>query len=289
MKLEPMNPLPPVTSSFTSLPARHFPDLGARVVPRQPALVAHRRLGREMDIGEIDDPAGRRREVPHAVRDPWRNAHEAGGAGAEGEPHARAFGLRALSRVDQDQEHPVGRRHVPDIGLALMEVERLDRPGLDLAGVDLPQGEAGDRLRMAVRQTRQLGHASPVVGESLELDDLDAVDGGCRAVGLDPEGALGGGREVHRAPRSYGSDSTRRNRFCPYELSFIGRAMRSTSSAVMYPIRNAISSTQATMSPCRSSMVWIKVEACKSASWVPVSSQAIPRPSFSTWSCPRRR
>src|SRR2546425_6534271 len=61
MKLEPMNPLPPVTSSFTSLPARHVPDLRARVVPRQPALVAHRWLGREMDVGEVNDPARRRR------------------------------------------------------------------------------------------------------------------------------------------------------------------------------------------------------------------------------------
>src|SRR5437867_6860332 len=109
MKLEPMNPLPPVTSSFTSLPARHVPDLRARVVPRQPALVAHRWLGREMDVGEVNDPARRRREVPNAMRDPGRDAHEARGAGAEGEPHTCAFGLRALPHVEQDQEHPVGR------------------------------------------------------------------------------------------------------------------------------------------------------------------------------------
>src|SRR3989441_4261753 len=198
MKLEPMNPLPPVTSSFTSLPARHVPDLRARVVTRQPALLAHRWPGREMDVGEANDPARRRREVPYAMRAPGRDAHEARGAGAEGEPHTCAFGLRALPHVEQDQEHPVGRRHVPDVGLALMEMERLDRSGLDLTVVDLTEREARNRLGMTVRQACQLGHASPVVRKSLELDDLDAVDRGRRAVGLDLECALGSGREVHR-------------------------------------------------------------------------------------------
>src|SRR2546428_8574464 len=163
MKWERMNPLPPVTSSFTSLPARHVPDLRARVVPRQPALVAHRWLGREMDVGEVNDPARRRREVPYAMRDPGRDAHEARGAGAEGEPHTRAFGLRALPHVEQDQEHPVGRRHVPDVGLALMEMERLDRSGLDLTVVDLTEREARNRLGMAVRKAGQLGNPSPSV------------------------------------------------------------------------------------------------------------------------------
>src|SRR2546422_8505775 len=233
MKLEPIKPLPPVTSSFTMLPSRHFPDLGARVVPRQPALVAHRGLCREMHVGEVDDPSGPRREVPDAVRDAGRDAHEARGAGPEGEPHAHAFGLSALPHVEQDHQHPVGRRYVPDVGLALVEVERLDRAGLDLAVVDLAHDEAGEGLGMAVRQARQLGHAPAVVREPLELDDLDAVDRRRRAVGLDLESTLGGGREVHRVPRSYGSDSTRRNRYWPYEMSFMGRAIRSTSAAVM--------------------------------------------------------
>src|SRR6059036_850265 len=114
-----------------------------------------------------------------------------------------------------------------------MEMKRLDRSGLDLTVVDLTEREARDRLGMTVRQARQLGHASPVVRKSLELDDLDPVDRGRRAVGLDLECALGGGREVHRVLRSYGSDSTRRNRYCPYELSVMGRAIRSTSAAVM--------------------------------------------------------
>jgi hypothetical protein len=65
-------------------------------------------------------------------------------------------------------------------------------------------------------------------------------------------------------------------------LCFIVSAMRSTSTPLMYPILYAISSRQATISPCRSSMVWMNVDACSRASWVPVSSQAMPRPSFST-------
>src|SRR2546427_11645287 len=102
MKLEPMNPLPPVTSSFTSLPARYVPDLRARVVPRQPALGAHRWLGREMDVGEVNDPARRRREGPNAMRDPRRDADEARGAGAGGEPAPCAFGLAALPHGAQE-------------------------------------------------------------------------------------------------------------------------------------------------------------------------------------------
>src|SRR6267142_2284837 len=192
MKLEPMNPHPPVTRSFTSLPANDFPDRDAR----------------------------------------W-DANQARGAGAEREAHARALGLRALPHVEQHQQHPIGRRHVPDVGLALVEVVRLDRAGLDLAVVDLAYGEAGERLGMALGQARRLGHAPAVVREPLELDDLDAVDAGRRTIGLDLKGALGGGREVHPVFRSYGSDSIRRNRYRPYELSFIGRAMRSTSSAAM--------------------------------------------------------
>ena len=46
----------------------------------------------------------------------------------------------------------------------------------------------------------------------------------------------------------------------------------------MQPMRNAISSRQATIRPCRASIVWMNVEACSSASCVPVSSQAMPRP-----------
>src|SRR5215831_5720295 len=126
-----------------------------------------------------------------------------GGMRTMREPHARALGLRALAYVEQDEQHPIGRRHVPDVGLALMEVERLDRAGLDLAVVDLAHFEALERLWVAAGQTRQLGHAPTVVGESLELDDLDTFDRRTGTVGLGLKGALGGGREVHE-----GSDLT---------------------------------------------------------------------------------
>src|SRR3990172_12784663 len=96
MKLEPMNPLPPVTSSFTALPARHVPDFRTRVVPRQPALVARRRFGREVDVGEVDDASRGRTEVPHAVGHAGWNANEARGARTEREPQPRPLGLRAL-------------------------------------------------------------------------------------------------------------------------------------------------------------------------------------------------
>ena len=58
---------------------------------------------------------------------------------------------------------------------------------------------------------------------------------------------------------------------------------------VMYRIRYAISSRQPTISPCRSSTTWMKFDAWTSDSCVPVSSHAMPRPSRSTRSWPRRR
>ena len=50
-------------------------------------------------------------------------------------------------------------------------------------------------------------------------------------------------------------------------------------------MRYAISSRHAIISPCRSSMLWTKFDGCSSDSCVPVSSQAMPRPSRSTCSC----
>src|SRR5207245_10019148 len=58
----PMNPAPPVTSSFILAP-RDLPDVLAGEVPREPTLVARRRLGREVQVGEIDDASRRLREV----------------------------------------------------------------------------------------------------------------------------------------------------------------------------------------------------------------------------------
>src|SRR5439155_1576187 len=79
MKLLPMNPAPPVTSSFISAP-RHLPDVFAREVPRQTTLVARRRRRRGVQVGEMNDAAGALAEIAHAVRDAWRlNARLASG------------------------------------------------------------------------------------------------------------------------------------------------------------------------------------------------------------------
>src|SRR5207237_9125215 len=82
MKLLPMNPAPPVTSSFISAP-RHLPDVFAREVPRQTTLVARRRLRREVQVGEINDAAGALAEIAHAVRDAGRDDEQSRRAGAE--------------------------------------------------------------------------------------------------------------------------------------------------------------------------------------------------------------
>src|SRR5437899_13001958 len=54
-------------SAGIALAPRHVPYVGARVVPRQPPLVARRGLGREMKVDEVDDPSRRRAELPPAV------------------------------------------------------------------------------------------------------------------------------------------------------------------------------------------------------------------------------
>src|SRR5262245_12266674 len=101
MKLEPMKPAPPVTTSFTRSPSSTstlggFPDIRPGKVPRQPPFVTLRRLRREVEIREIDDPARGRRHVAKAVGHPWRNPKEPGGAVTEHESHAHAFGPRAF-------------------------------------------------------------------------------------------------------------------------------------------------------------------------------------------------
>src|SRR5207247_7228949 len=108
------------------------------------------------------------------------------------------FTLRALADADEDDEQAVPRRHVPDVGVAGVEMERLDRARGELAVVDLPQRETRDRRGPSVTETRQLGQRAAVVGESLELDELDAVDGRRGPVGLEVKGALGVRREFHR-------------------------------------------------------------------------------------------
>src|SRR2546426_437972 len=82
MKLLPMNPAPPVTSSFILAP-RDLPDVLAGEVPREPTLVARRRLGREVQVGEIDDASRPLREVAHAVGDAGGDQEQARAAVAE--------------------------------------------------------------------------------------------------------------------------------------------------------------------------------------------------------------
>src|SRR5262245_7367714 len=97
MKLEPMKPAPPVTTSFTRSPSSTstlggFPDVRAGKIPRQSAFVTLRRLGREVEIRQVDHPARLRRHVPKAVGHPGRNPQEPGRAVTEHDTHAHAFG-----------------------------------------------------------------------------------------------------------------------------------------------------------------------------------------------------
>src|SRR5215468_10970934 len=79
-KLLPMKPAPPVTTSFMSVSTScHFPNVFAGEVPRQPTLVARRRLGREVHVGEIDDATTPLADIAHAVGDARRNEQEARG------------------------------------------------------------------------------------------------------------------------------------------------------------------------------------------------------------------
>src|SRR5687767_15483784 len=72
-------------------------------------------------------------------------------------------------------------------------MEGLQGPRHHLAVVDLANGEVGQRFRMTVHQTRELGHRAAVVGVALELDDPDAFDGDRRRIRLEMERALGVG------------------------------------------------------------------------------------------------
>src|SRR5215467_6728298 len=137
MKLEPMKPAPPVTTSFTRSPSSTstlggFPDVRPGKVPWQPSFVTLRRLRREVEIREIDDPARGRRHVAKAVGHPRGNPKEPGVAVTEHETHTHAFGPRAFPNVEQNDEHAIGRRHVPDIRLSRVDMERLDHTRLDL-------------------------------------------------------------------------------------------------------------------------------------------------------------
>src|SRR2546425_11186386 len=88
-------------------------------------------------------------------------------------------------------------------------MERLDDPRLDLAVVDLVDGEVSERLGAPGAETDELGEVAAVVAEALELDELDAVDRLRWRVGLQLEGALGLGTQIHPVTTS-GEDSRSR-------------------------------------------------------------------------------
>src|SRR5262245_3227263 len=142
MKFDPMKPAPPVTRRRT-LASRHVPDVGARIVPGQPSLVAGRRFGTELDVDEINDPPDTGAKIAHAVGNAGRDANQPRAAISQHEPHLDPFRRRSLANVEEDEQHAIGGRHVPDVGLADVEMVGLDDAGLDLAVVDLAYGEAG--------------------------------------------------------------------------------------------------------------------------------------------------
>jgi hypothetical protein len=100
----------------------------------------------------------------HAVGHARRDAHQAGSPVAQDEAHPHAFGRAALPNVEQDEQHPIGRRHVPDIRLRHVQVEGLDGPRGQLAEVHLAHGEADRARPAAVGEPAQLGQAAAVVG-----------------------------------------------------------------------------------------------------------------------------
>src|SRR6266508_3643379 len=163
-----MNPAPPVTRIFTGGLFPHgVPNARASEVPGQPPLVALARRGLELHVDEIDDAPPRCREVPHAVRHARRNAHEARGAVAQDEPARDLLRRRAGADVEQHQQHLVAGRNEPDVRLLPVDVEGLDRPGLQLAVVDLFDFEARKGVVVEAHQTSPTSLRSP----SMKLND----------------------------------------------------------------------------------------------------------------------
>src|SRR3989304_3058341 len=208
-----MKPAPPVTRIFTGgLSPHDVPDARAGEAPRQSPLVALARGRLELHVDEIDDAPPRHREVLHAVRHSRRNAHEARGAVAQDEPARHLFRRRARSDVAPDPEHLVAGRDEPDVRLAPVDVEGLDRAGLHLAVVPLLDLEARKGGVDARAEAPELREVPAVVREALEVDELDALDGRRRGVVLQRVGALGVVVEAHqRSPTSLRSPSMKLN------------------------------------------------------------------------------
>ena len=106
----------------------------------------------------------------------------------------RAGGIGA--HIGQHQEELVPGGHIPDIGLTLVEVEGLDRQGLDDAVIDLAHLEARHAGQGTALEAAELGHRSAVVVEALESHELDALDRGAGSVVLDAARRRGRGIEV---------------------------------------------------------------------------------------------
>src|SRR5262245_5926515 len=139
-----------------ALTADDFPDLGAEMIPRKATLVAILSR-RELDVDEVENAAARRREVAASMRDARRDPHEAARAVADHEAHRRPLRARALAAIVQHQQKLVAGGHVPDVGLALVEVERLDGARVELRVVHLAHRESRE-LRVDPRvEAAELG------------------------------------------------------------------------------------------------------------------------------------
>src|SRR5262249_42481000 len=208
-----MKPAPPVTRIFTGgLSPHDVPDVRPGKVPRQPSLVGLGRGPAELHVDEIDDAAPGRREIFHAVRHPGRNAHEARGTVAQQEPARHVRGRRTGAHVEEDQEHLVPGRHEPHVRLPPMEVEGLDRTGLQLAVVDLLDLEPREAGVDALPEAPELGEVPAVVREALEVDQLHTLERRLGGGGLHRVSALGVVVEPHQtSPTSLRSPSMNLN------------------------------------------------------------------------------
>src|SRR6266849_4129733 len=208
-----MKPAPPVTRIFTAgLSPHDVPDARPGEVPGQPSLVGLGCGRAELHVDEVDDAPPRGREVLHAMRHARRNAHEARGAVAQDEPPRHLLRRRARADVEQHQQHLVRGRDEPDVRLPSVDVEGLDRAGLELAVVDLLDLEPREPGVDALPEAPQLGEVPAVVREALEVDQLHALDGRLGGVVLHRVGALGVVVEAHQtSPTSLRSPSMKLN------------------------------------------------------------------------------
>src|SRR5262245_21486306 len=186
-----MKPAPPVTSIFTrGLSLDQVPDVRADEVPGQPALVALGGSRLKLHVDEVDDAAARGADVLDTVGHARGDADQTRGTVAHGKAADDLLGGRARPEVDQDEQHLIAWWDEPDVGLAPVQVERLDGPGVYLAVVDLFHFEARQGRVHARAEPAQLREVAPIVAEALELDDIHTLDLRLGDVVLDRERAL---------------------------------------------------------------------------------------------------